>query len=690
MRHSILSLARPLAVTSTALALVALASVGCTTGTPASDDAGGDGGSQVVQLVLDPPSVELSSIDGSMPSVTFRAYATMLDGQRVEVTPDRWTLAHDRLGAIDESGTFLVSGRAGGTVELVASMPGAITRIEGRASISVNVDLTLPAHPSVPPSVIDRFGTLPESDDPFAAATILYPLEGARMPNNVAPPVVQWHPRESGGDGFRITLTAPHAAVRGFAYDDGRTFQSSWPIDASAWRIVADSARSEEIEIRVDRLPSSAEAIVPGNPVRIWLSEDGVFGTLYYWEVRTDPQASDVLRIDAATGARQSVFGTSDGACVGCHALSHDGRRLAATLDSRGTSWVTALVDTATATEPPPDLIAPLSPAYHFLSFSPDDTRILASRAEGADGASATRLVLLDGASGEEIPATGLPTGDAGYPAWSPDGGWVAWMDGGGDGPRGTDTATRITIAPVGEGDAFGATRVLHDGASLEDTLEGGSTDSRPTWSPDARFVAFAHGTRSVSASDISGVPPRAAIYLVPRDGGDAIRLERGMGRDGPVDAFWPVFSPFSTEEADGTRLYWLAFYSRQDYGNARAGTRGSERRQLWVMAIDPELAAAGEDPSSPPYWLPGQDVLADDIAAQWAPTSCRGRDETCSASSECCSGECAAADPSMPDVLTCRPPIACRRGGESCEDASDCCGGLACNLGVCGYVPPI
>src|SRR5690606_34810179 len=111
-----------------------------------------------------------------------------------------------------------------------------------------------------------------------------------------------------------------------------------------------------------------------------------------------------------------------------------------------------------------------------------------------------------------------------------------------------------------------------------------------------------------------------------PVEGGDALRLDRGMGPEGPVDAFWPVFSPFVTQEPDGRVLYWLAFYSRQSYGNDEAGTGSARRRQLWLMAVDPERAREGVDPSYPPYWIPGQNVAAEDIAAHWAPTACLPR----------------------------------------------------------------
>ena len=644
-------------------------------------------------LELEPADVTLTSVDGSTPSVAFRAYARTLGGDRREVEVDRWSVTDARVGVIDDTGTFVATARAGGEIEVVASVPGAIGgRVEARATVRVRVDLTLAPPSGAPAGLAERFDTLPESDDPFAAAAIEYPLEGARMPNNVAPPVVQWHARESVGDAYRIVVEGEHVIVRGFTWDLGRTFDASWSVAPELWRVVADSARGGELSVRVDRIPSGTDAVVMGAPVTIWLSEDGIFGTLFYWQVRTDPQASDVLRLDAASGERTSVFATEPGACVGCHALSQDGRRLAATTDARATTWVTTMVDTASAAAPPPDLIEPLSPAYHFFSFSPDGARILASRAEGDESLGATRLALLDGESGAVIAgATGLPDGDAGYPAWSPDGEWVAWMDGGGDGPRGTDAATRIAIAPVDGDDALGTATFVHDGATLEEgSLEGGRTDSRPTWSPDSRFLAFAHGTRSVSAATIDGeaAARRALRRLARRRRSDPTR-----SRHGPRGPGRRVLADVLPLRHRGARRRRATTGSRSTRVRTTAttgeGTADTSRRQLWVMAIDPARVDRGEDPSYAPYWLPGQETRADNIAAIWAPTACRGRDESCSASSECCSGECAAADPSMPDVLTCRPPIACRRAGESCEIAEDCCEGT-CNLGVCGYEPPI
>lgn len=661
--------------------------VGCTVGSGAESDGGvptDTGLSPYLRFTIEPSDPVLESVDGSMPSVALQVMAESIDGLRFEVTPLRWELEHDRLGVIDAQGVFTASGRAGGVVTARATVPTRPTPTVVETALTVRVDLTVPPGPSLPPERIVEFDRAPSVHDPFGAVTLLYPLDGAVMPNNVRPPDLQWHPVGGPGDLFRVVLESEHATVRAFVAHSGTSFGSHFPIDSSTFRVIADSVRGGRVRIRVDRLPAGAESVITGQPITIELTEDGLFGTLYYWQVRTAPQASDVFRLHAASGERSSVFASTNSSdCVGCHTVSHDGRRLAATRN-RPDGWFTEVVDAASRATPPPTLLGPL-PAYHTVAWNPDGTRALASRPLAYDR-NDTRLFLLDATSGAELAASGLPAGRAGHPTWSPDGRLVAWVEGGGDGPDGTDARTRIVVARV-DGDSF-TPRVLHDGGDLADSPEGGLTSSHPTFSPDSRFVAFAHGTRSVSSGTSHTERSRSALYLVPVEGGEPVRLDRGMGPEGPVDAFWPVFSPFVTQDPDGRVLYWLAFYSRQAYGNEHAGTASARRRQLWLTAIDPAIASRGLDPSHPPYWIPGQDVEADDIAAHWAPTACLPRGERCNASSECCSGHCGPAGES--EELRCLPPQGCRQAGESCETADDCCGTSDCNLNVCGYEPPV
>ena len=165
------------------------------------------------------------------------------------------------------------------------------------------------------------------------------------------------------------------------------------------------------------------------------------------------------------------------------------------------------------------------------------------------------------------------------------------------------------------------------------------------------------------------------------RDGGDVRRLTAASGGPTGVDNFQPRFSPFT---AGG--YYWLSFLSRRDYGNASVGTRGSGFQQIWVTAVRVG-AGAGEDPSSVPYWLPGQNTTSRNISAYWAPRPCRPDGEGCSVGSECCGGDCR---PDAGGALVCSPPPQerCRMANETCTTSADCCDGLECLANVCVRAP--
>ena len=242
-----------------------------------------------------------------------------------------------------------------------------------------------------------------------------------------------------------------------------------------------------------------------------------------------------------------------------------------------------------------------------------------------------------------------------------------------------TYTNGDLALLPTSGGDAFGAPIVVHTGAALGSSPEGGATDSHPTWSPDSQFLAFGHAPHSRSDGG-GGMDIPGAIYVTRATAGSApVRLDHAVG-PGTPQSYWPTFSPFVTSEPTGEHLFWLAFISRRDYGNATAvGTRGSTRRQIWVTAVS---ADATGDPSHVPYWLPGQNPAVQNMAGQWAPLPCRTNGASCSVSGECCSGAC------DPGTHTCQPMSTCRSAGQTCGGSGDCCMGLTCIGNVCA-VPP-
>ena len=96
---------------------------------------------------------------------------------------------------------------------------------------------------------------------------------------------------------------------------------------------------------------------------------------------------------------------------------------------------------------------------------------------------------------------------------------------------------------------------------------------------------------------------------IVPTWGGSAIALSQASL---PAQTnSWPRWGPGQGDYS------WLAFSSRRPYGDITNGNS-----QVWISAIDLNLAVQGVDPSLPPLWLPGQGVDGSNHTPVWVPRS--------------------------------------------------------------------
>lgn len=611
-------------------------------------------------LVIMAAPNELLSDNGTRPSSILRAFLVDEDGASERVLPSRWMVVDPGVGTIDDEGRFVADGSRGGVVHVAAELDReGEDPLRGEATITVRVRRDVVASPGLSTSIVSSFESATPVNDPRSAPFVRNPIDGARVPNDLAAPSIQWDDDfDSAGqqDPIRVTLRSPFAEVHG--YLDGSQIQGEWTVDEASWSMLAESSGGQTIEIEVARL--GRDTVAPGNRVSIWMSERALSLAMIAWELSIDPQRSRLVDLDPSSGEPGMVMDLGASECTGCHAVAIDDDRFAATIDRLYTGVFDASGEVVAMIEPPLDAVA----------FQPGGSLLIGSRTTDA----ASALFAFDRASGEALEFGGLPA-NAGFPAWSPDGSVLAYVEGGSDGASGSRGPTSIARIEHGEG-AFGAPEVLHDGADLSEMPEGGETDSHPSFSPDGSFLAFAHGTSSHAVPEGS-TPASSALYLVRSTGGEPVRLEAAMGPEGDGLAFWPVFAPRATVESDGTRHYWLAFYSRMPFGNDHAGTRGTARRQLWVAAIDPSETEG--DPSFAPFRVPAQRVDRDQLAGAWRTMSCVAEGASCRVDSQCCSGSC--------EEGTCGPALECRPLGASCDENSPCCGELVCDASQCSEV---
>lgn len=599
---------------------------------------------------VEPATTTLTATDGSMPTVDLALMADYDDGTSSEITTGVWSGDAPVIGLVDRTtGVFTAGGIVGGRATVTAMASGMMATATVDVAIQRNVIDT-----GAPTDAASHF-TGTSVSDPTRAAGLVYPLDGTVFPQNVYPADVQW----TGGaadDLYQVRLDAPGVQVRAYVLNSGAGFGFHWLPTPEAWRALAESATEVDVTVAVDRWESATSTVIAGTPRHVRFADATIRGAIYYWDLGQ----GRIQRINGDGTGRVDFMPNpparpADGRrCVACHAISRDGTRMAAELwDGGDTSAIFDLTGDTTLS-PPPMIVSPGVVSFLTATFSPDNSRLVAS--------AGNRLFLVDGNTGTTIPST-LPTTATAHPEWSPDGTQIAYVitNNVSSGWAVDFTHGDLGVIDVTAPDTFGTPRTI---------LSAGTPAviARPSWSPDSHLIAFQHGVHSRSYLDpgrLVDFQP-ASVEMVTRDGVTSYGLANLNG--GAANSFYPTFSPF-----DEGGYYWLAFFSTRDYGNAQVGTAGTGRRQLWVAAVR-SSPTPGVDPSFAPYWLPQQNVADHNMAAFWTQEACHMDGLHCSTSGECCSGFCR----DTGSGPMCVPPdiVTCSHETEACTTDADCCTG--------------
>lgn len=664
MAHRFLSL-----TLATGVALAAALPLACSSGGSSEDDgstssgpsdddgAGGDTllppGDQTLEIV--PPDAVIEVVDGVSAPVDFDL---LLDGKSIG---GAWSVSKSSVATVDAEGIVTATNDKGGELTLLATH-GAET---AQAKVTVLFKKTL-----------NPAGASPEDQDklksptgPDASVVWQYPYDRTVFPKAIAAPEMMW---AGGGDPdlYYVHYQSQFVDIGVFTTAPN---PSRFLLDEGSWTALTESGKGGTVDVVVNRLPAGADQASSVIDHDWTIAAGPLRGTVYYWA----NNLGRIVRIKPGEpGAAPEDFlaplGT--GQCYACHTVSANGHTMVVGGDAPLSTFDllsnTAVLDLAAVGKPVRNWAMP--------ALSPDGTVLVENNAQlpgppgGSDGMWDTQI-------GAKLGGTGLDGVLLDMPAFGPSGTKLVYVRH--DPPRdlmvfdfdatGPSVANQLMLVP--QSNVPGADAIAFPSVAPTITTETGSS----TW------VAYHRGVYPGSLDTRFGP---GEIYVASADTpGIEIRLEEVNGDNtafaaGDRDRGFNYEPTFAPEPAGG--YHWIVFTSRRTYGNRLTGT-SDVVKQLWIAAIDLQ-PTAGQDPSHPAFWLPGQDLATLNMRGYWANDACIAGGEACEVDSDCCGGTC------TNGVCENLPPEECSEIGEVCTTAADCCDPNAlCQGGVCALPAP-
>ncbi|MDB4970888.1 MAG: hypothetical protein JWN44_6577 [Myxococcales bacterium] len=607
----------------------ALAVAACSNG--AHHGSNGATGASPLSIAIAPSAATVAlSATGSATysgSTRFTATATYADGSTADVSDAAsWGASEASVAVAQGKATATIAGRYNVTATL-GSANGA-------------ADLTVTLSGSVDNGGFNGadHGKLDGTPTAGQSPAIAYPLDGALFPINLAPIEVHVQKSDPSQTLARISLRSGPLLEFSFyatchASPNPAQFPNACivPITGAFADQLAGASATSDVSVQARLVAADGSKLGESTPVSVGWTRTGLSGGLYYWTTAGKGDTAfntAVARYDFNGDATlPSIYLSSDKAppvpageqqCIGCHAVSPDGQKLAFSLGGSLPGFF-SLFDVgkraAVATKTNARFV-------NMTTFSPDGS-LMVNMTYG-------KLALRTADQTVAVVQSDLFAADVkesvSHPFWSRDGklfafvSWVPGMYGAlDDGMHITGDMVQggqIWVAGSDGATSFGTPRLLVPRGASADGKSGHSY-YYPAISDDSAFVIFnrsacngpANPTDGWGAGACDGYNDYSAqLVLVPANGGAPVVLDKANGTQTWTNS-WPRWSP-DHGTYRGKTIYWVSYSSRRDYGLALKGsTDGSTKPQLWFtgIVIDP-AAPPGADVSSAPVWLPGQD----------------------------------------------------------------------------------
>ena len=602
------------------------------------------------------PADSAVDVDGSTPlAVDFTATGTV-HGVATQLDPARlaWAVARadDTDPGVIAAGHMDVNPRAGGVV-VVTATDGCVA---GGTTLTLHlaVDIGTPTgDPADWNSAPVTTGTLP---------TLVYPSDQTRFPRNIFRQLFQW--QRAGYTEFRITFAGDFATVTVFSDGVNPTCAAvaaagCFEADEDAWTFVAGSNAGGTAVVTLDALDrSTATPTVRRAPsITIGFSKRDVQGAVFYWSTTS----AGVRRANIRDAAPEDYIAAKPIAthydvegnikCVACHTVSRSGRFMTAPVSAQSVTDSLWVLD-VTPTAPPTPLVTAIADTrgHGFATFSPDDQFLVA--------AWGGRLWDVDRVTGADLGDIDLGGLDGTHPDWSPDGSQLVFATAKGDAPGGAGLA----MVPSLGGTSWGAAEVVLP-------VPAAGSAFFPMFSPDGLYVAFVEGrgghgdvtaklfVADASARPLAPVELTAANTVVNNQVTNGQNANLGPTWAPPGDLYWVAFNSkraFGLVAGAQHSQIWVAAVDPAklaqggidpSYPAFRLPSQGlaeDNHRAFWALDVrDEPPPDAGPDAGTPDAGTPPPDAGTVDAGTPVDAGPCLASGDICdpTGGAACCSG---------------------------------------------------
>jgi hypothetical protein len=402
-------------------------------------------GPALVSIEVLPGDLTLDTSPAGSDPVQFQAVATYDDGQEVALDAVEWTVSNRSAGEIDDSGLFWPSTTNGG----ITWVTGRLDEIEGKATVTVVYYEDVFVE-EVDPSLF-------EGDATPVTGNWLYPEDGVNIPRNTPSIHFQWV--DAAAEAYKLQFRSELTNLTVY------TTQNQWIADNETWVNIAATNAGGQVDVELSG--SVAGALFAEPPISVAVNRLDAEGSVIYWST----SVCGFMEIPFGDPAQEFLTGAQAGHCVGCHSISSRGD-MAFTYDGgNGPLGIKRIDDqsdiVAYATAPTGGNFQAFSPDGNLLlvtysgnlylyegdtgvylwpvrenndvthiDWSPDGTRIVFTLTTGhssdwAPGTAASLATMDHMGSGsfENLQVLVAPPEGwlAYYPAFSPDGDWIAF-----------------------------------------------------------------------------------------------------------------------------------------------------------------------------------------------------------------------------------------------------------------------